>query len=148
MDVIHVRRKTVKKSLIAAVLAMLAQPCARRWYLADVSVYDRLENRTLPVYYHQGRYYVAGRPGNEYQINVRNNQGAEILTVVSVDGVNAVSGETANWNQGGYVLGAHSGFNIRAGARACNASRPFFSRKSIMSYAARTGRPDNVGVIG
>ena len=72
--------------------------------VADVTVYDRVENRTLPVYYHDGRYYVVGKPGNEYQVNVRNRQPGEVLAVISVDGVNAVSGEAANWSQTGYVL--------------------------------------------
>ena len=44
-------------------LVVIASPALAVGSLADVSVYDRAENRTLPVYYHQGRYYVAGRPG-------------------------------------------------------------------------------------
>ncbi|HEY7656515.1 MAG TPA: hypothetical protein VH881_06605, partial [Burkholderiales bacterium] len=54
--------------------------------LADVTVYDRAGHRALPVYRHEGRYYVVGRPGNEYQVRVRNRTGGEILAVVSVDG--------------------------------------------------------------
>jgi hypothetical protein len=73
--------------------------------VADVTIYDRAENRTLPVHYHAGRYYVVGKPGNEYRVNIRSNQPAEILTVISVDGVNAVSGETANWSQTVMSLG-------------------------------------------
>ena len=76
--------------------------------VADVTIYDRAENRTLPVYYHEGRYYVVGKPGNEYQVNIRNNQAGEVLSVISVDGVNAVSGETANWGQTGYVLSPYA----------------------------------------
>jgi len=34
--------------------------------ISDVTVHDRAENRALQVYPHQGRYYVVGRPGNEY----------------------------------------------------------------------------------
>ena len=55
--------------------------------VADVTVYDRIENRVLPVYRHDGRYYVVGKPGNEYQIRVRNRGGADILAVMAVDGV-------------------------------------------------------------
>ena len=116
--------------------------------IADVTVYDRAENRTLPVYRHDGRYYVVGRPGNEYQIRVSNRTGADILTVVSVDGVNAVSGETADWSQTGYVLGRHQSYGIKGWRKSEQRVAAFFFTEHQNSYAARTGRPDNVGVIG
>ena len=116
--------------------------------IADVTVYDRAENRSLPVYRHEGRYYVVGRPGNEYQIRVRNRGGADILTVVSVDGVNAVSGETADWSQTGYVLGRHQSYDIKGWRKSEQRVAAFFFTEHQNSYAARTGRPDNIGVIG
>ena len=116
--------------------------------MADVTVHDRAENRVLPVYQHEGRYYVVGKPGNEYQIRVRNRTGTDILSVVSVDGVNAVSGETANWNQTGYVLGPNQSFDIRGWRKSLQRIAAFFFTEHQQSYAARTGRPDNVGVIG
>ena len=73
--------------------------------LLDLSVYDRTEGRQLPVYWHQGRAYVAGKPGNEYQVTLRNRAREDLLAVVSVDGVNVISGETADPGQSGYVLG-------------------------------------------
>jgi hypothetical protein len=116
--------------------------------IADVTVYDRAENRALPVYRHDGRYYVVGKPGNEYQIRVRNRTGADILAVVSVDGVNAVSGETADWSQTGYVLGRYQGYDIRGWRKSEQRVAAFFFTEHANSYAARTGRPGNVGVIG
>ena len=111
----------MKKSLIAAVLlAAMAGPAVVVGNLADISVYDRAENRTLPVYFHEGRYYVAGKPGNEYQVNIRNTQPGEILSVIAVDGVNAVSGETANWSQTGYVLAPIRRSASKGGARICS----------------------------
>ena len=88
------------KALIAFIfLAAFAGQAGAVGTLAEITIFDRVENRVLPVYQHEGRYYVAGKPGNEYTINVRNRQSGDILTVVSVDGVNAISGETANWSQ-------------------------------------------------
>jgi hypothetical protein len=116
--------------------------------LADITVYDRAENRALPVYRHEGRYYVVGRPGNEYQVRVRNRTGADILTVVSVDGVNAVSGETASWEQTGYVLGARQSYDVKGWRKSTERTAAFFFTDLQNAYATRTGRPDNVGVIG
>ena len=132
----------------ATLLWSLADPAAAVGNLADVTVYDRAESRTLPVHGHEGRYYVVGRPGNEYHVRVRNRTGADVLTVVSVDGVNAVSGETANWDQTGYVLGPRQGFDIKGWRKSMERVAAFFFTEHRNSYAARTGRPDNVGVIG
>lgn len=139
----------MKKALIAVALLMgFGGPAGAVGNLADISVYDRAENRTLPVYFHEGRYYIAGKPGNEYQVNIRNNQSGEILGVIAVDGVNAVSGETANWNQTGYVLSPNSSFGVKGWRKSLQRTAAFFFTELEKSYAARTGRPDNVGVIG
>jgi hypothetical protein len=116
--------------------------------IADVMIYDRAEGRSLPVYRHEGRYYVAGKPGAEYEIRVRNTTGADILAVVSVDGVNAVSGETASWDQTGYVLGPYQSYDIKGWRKSLQRVAAFFFTEHQNAYAARTGRPDNVGVIG
>jgi len=137
-----------KKIALAVALCGAAGTAGAVGNIADVTVYDRVENRMLPVYRHDGRYYVVGRPGNEYQVRVRNRAGGDILAVVSVDGVNAVSGETANWNQTGYVLGAGQGYDVRGWRKNLDRIAAFFFTEHQNSYAARTGRPDNVGVIG
>ncbi len=138
----------LKKIAAAIVLWAAAGVAGAVGGIADVTVYDRAENRTLPVYRHEGRYYVVGRPGNEYQIRARNRTGADILTVVSVDGVNAVSGETADWSQTGYVLGHRQSYDIKGWRKSEQRVAAFFFTEHQNSYAARTGRPDNVGVIG
>ena len=139
----------MKKALITVALLLgFGGPAAAVGNLADISVYDRAENRTLPVYFHEGRYYIAGKPGNEYQINIRNNQPGEVLSVIAVDGVNAVSGETANWSQTGYVLSPYTSFGVKGWRKSLQRTAAFFFTELEKSYAARTGRPDNVGVIG
>jgi hypothetical protein len=47
------------------------RPGRRPGGLADLSVYDRNEGRSLPVYWHEGRAWVVGKPGNEYQLNAQ-----------------------------------------------------------------------------
>jgi hypothetical protein len=141
-------KKIGKKIAVAAALCGAAGAAGAVGGIADVTVYDRAEGRTLPVYQHQGRYYVVGRPGNEYQIRVQSRAGADVLAVVSVDGVNAISGETANWSQTGYVLGPGAAYDIRGWRKSLERIAAFFFTEHQNSYAARTGRPDNVGVIG
>jgi hypothetical protein len=116
--------------------------------LVDLAVYDRTEGRRLPVYWHEGRAYIVGRPGNEYQVSVRNRSREDVLGVLSVDGVNVISGETAEPSQTGYVLGPAQGYDILGWRKSLAETAAFYFTALPDSYAARTGRPDDVGVIG
>jgi hypothetical protein len=132
-----------------ALAAMLcAGQAAAHGALADLSVYDRTEGRRLVVHWHGGKAYVVGKPGNEYQVSVRNRQREDVLAVVSVDGVNVISGETANPAQTGYVLSAGQSYDILGWRKSLAETAAFYFTALPDSYAARTGRPDNVGVIG
>jgi hypothetical protein len=116
--------------------------------LADITIQDRTTGRELPVVWHEGRAFVVGRPGNEYQVNVRNRRGEDVLAIVSVDGVNVVSGETANVRQSGYVIAPWQRMDIRGWRKSLGEIASFYFTSLGDSYASRTGRPDNVGVIG
>jgi hypothetical protein len=116
--------------------------------LADVSVIDRDCGCALPTHYYRGEYWVAGTPGARYAIEIRNRLGERVLAVTSVDGVNVVSGAAAGWGQTGYVFGAGEAYQI-TGWRKSDADVAAFSfTPSPNSYAERTGRPANVGIIG
>jgi hypothetical protein len=47
--------------------------------LADIALYDRAAGRELPIHWHEGRAYVVGQPGNEYQIVFRNRAHEDLL---------------------------------------------------------------------
>jgi hypothetical protein len=134
------------------VIGLLALLCAAEVRahggLVDLSVYDRTEGRRLAVHWHEGRAYVVGKPGNEYQVTVRNRLPEDVLTVVSVDGVNVISGETSDPGQTGYVLSRQRSYDILGWRKSLAETAAFYFTALPDSYAARTGRPDNVGVIG
>ena len=133
---------------VAAGLSLLWGNALAIGNLADIRIFDRAESRKLPIHWHEGKAYVVGKPGNEYQIGVRNRAGSDVLTVISVDGVNVVSGETAAPEQTGYVLGNGRIYDIRGWRKSLSRTAAFYFTQLPDSYAARTGRPDNVGVIG
>lgn len=132
----------------ALLLGAACGPGGAAGHVVDVTIYDRALRTTLPVYCHEGRCYVEGRPGNEYEIRLRSRAGTEVLAVVSVDGVNAVTGETAHWSQTGYVLEPGQVARIRGWRKSTERVAAFHFTQPRHSYAARTGRPDHVGVIG
>ena len=140
--------KLLGAAVAAAATVTLSTQALAVGSLVDLNVFDRSENRYLPVLWHEGRAYVVGKPGNEYQLSARNRQGAEVLAVMSVDGVNVVTGETAHPQQSGYVLGALSGLEVKGWRKNLSRTAAFYFTELGDSFAARTGRPEHVGVIG
>lgn len=136
------------KLLAAALLASSALPALAVGQLADVRIHDRTSGRELPVYWHEGKAYVVGNPGNEYQVRLRNRSGDDVLAVVSVDGVNVVTGDTAHPHQSGYVLDERQRLDVKGWRKSMDHTAAFYFTSLGDSYAGRTGRPDDVGVIG
>lgn len=132
-----------------ASLALLAAlPAHALGRLTDVQLIDRDSGAVLPVYQHRGEHWVAGRPGARYAVAVRNASAGRVLGVVSVDGVNVISGETAALNQTGYVLGPWQRYAVTGWRKSDQEIAAFHFTAAPASYAERTGRPANVGVIG
>jgi len=147
-----------RRRLLAALLAMGALgpilPAAANAPLpvipplVTMDVYDRNDGSALPVYTKDGRRYVVGAPGHEYAVRLRNCTGERILAVTSVDGVNVISGETATPDQSGYVIEPWDSVEIAGWRKGLDRTAAFYFTDLGDSYAARTGRPGNVGVIG
>ena len=116
--------------------------------LVDIDVVDRDSGQWLPEYRHRGDTWIAGAPGHRYGVRLTNNSGERVLVVLSVDGVNAVSGRTAHPSQTGYVLGPWQSTQVDGWRKSLDDVAQFVFTDLPDSYAARTGRPDNVGVIG
>jgi hypothetical protein len=134
--------------LIAALTSLTSLPAHAVGGLADVQVIDRDSGEALRVYPHRGERWVAGRPGARYAVSVRNASPGRVLSVVSVDGVNVVSGETASWQQTGYVLSPWQQHAIQGWRKSDTEVAAFHFTTSNESYAGLTGRPAHVGVIG
>ncbi len=138
----------MRSLLCSALLALILAAPAHAGNLLDLSVVDRDTGATLPTYTQNGKLYVPGTPGHRYAVRLNNRTGARVLAVLSVDGVNAVSGETASANQSGYVLDAWESTEINGWRKNLNEVAQFNFTSLPDSYAAQTGRPANVGVIG
>lgn len=147
-----IRRRTLETAaaVAALIVAVAIAPAAEAGAgaLARVDVYDRHADEALPLYRHAGRRYVEGRPGNEYAVRIRNCTGERLLAVLSVDGVNAVTGETASPDQSGYVIEPWGYVTVQGWRKDLDRTAAFYFSDLHDSYAARTGRPDDLGVIG
>lgn len=115
--------------------------------LVDLRVVDRADG-PLPEHFWHGQAYVAGQPDRVFELALTNLTGRRVLAVVSVDGVNAVSGETAAPDQTGYVLEPFQSYRVKGWRKSAQEVAQFYFTSVRDSYAGRTGRPTNTGVIG
>jgi len=139
---------SLKLSSAAAVLALALPFSAAAATPVDIEILDHRTGRVLPVYWHDGERHVAGEPGREYEIRLRNRGGGRLLAVTSVDGVNVITGRTATPLGSGYVLDPWGVVQLDGWRKSMDEVAAFYFTALPDSYAARTGRPDNVGVIG
>ena len=106
-------------ALCLAGALMLAQlpACASRSQAdgqpVSMSIVDRETGQVMTTYCKDGRTYVAGRPAARYAIRLANQTGGRVMVVLSVDGVNVITGETASVGQSGYVLDPWQSYDIR-----------------------------------
>jgi hypothetical protein len=140
----------MNRILSVAILVWLGTTCRAQAVggLAEVTIIDRESGAVLTPHYYRGEYWVAGNPGARYAIEIHNKLGERVMAVTSVDGVNVVSGATAGWDQTGYVFTAGDRYQITGWRKSDAEIAAFTFTASPNSYAERTGRPANVGIIG
>jgi hypothetical protein len=142
-------RRLLLTVLAAAALTACASPPAQAvGSIVDVQIVDRDRHEPLSTWRHRGATWVAGRPGDRYAVRLTNRSPGRVLVVLSVDGVNAVSGDTAAVGQTGYVLAPWQSAEITGWRKSFSEAAAFYFTALPDSYAARTDRPENVGVIG
>jgi len=105
--------------------------------MVDMAVVDRETGEEQRVWRRGGRMFVAGRPGARYGVRVTNNTPGRVLT-----------GETAGYDQRGYVFGPYETHVVNGWRKSDAQVAAFHFTRLSRSYAARTGRPGDVGVIG
>ncbi|HEY0504254.1 MAG TPA: hypothetical protein VGD42_12250 [Lysobacter sp.] len=130
-----------------ALLALCALPLAVPAQV-QLDVVDRDAGQWLPPLPHRGDRWIEGTPGHRYAVRLTNTSDRRVLVVLSVDGVNAITGQTASPSQSGYVLEPWQTAQIDGWRKSMRHVAQFVFTDLPDSYAARTGRPDDVGVIG
>lgn len=145
-----IRRLSLHLPIVLALAMTTSTACSPLFArdLVGFDIVDRDAGQTLPEYGYRGQDWIAGIPGHRYSVRLTNTTGERVLVVLSVDGVNAVSGQTAASSQAGYVLDPWETADIAGWRKSLDDIAQFVFTDLPDSYAARTGRPDNVGVVG
>jgi hypothetical protein len=103
-------------------------------------------------YNHNGKIFIQANPGSEYSIEIKNNHWKRILAVTSIDGLNVLTGKTANENDTGYIIGAYSSEKIK-GFRISDSEWALFKfgykfDGNTYAQSKEDGSEKNCGVIG
>jgi len=108
-----------------------------------------VNGRSMREFAHEGKSYVESREGTEYSIRLTNNTGGRVLAVLSVDGINAISGKPTSDNpsEAGYVLGAGESHVIKGYRVDENTAANFKFVKREGSYATEKAEGQGNGVI-
>jgi hypothetical protein len=142
------RRRTVLAAAIAAIGLASAASAYAGADPVDLQVVDRDTGQPMRIWRHDGRLFIAGEPGARYSLRVTNRTDDRVMVVLSVDGVNILSGQTASYDQNGYVFDPHESYDVSGWRKSDTQVAAFAFAPLSQSYAARTGRPGDVGVIG
>ncbi|GAA5070257.1 hypothetical protein [Lysobacter panacisoli] len=134
-------------SLLALSVALAASTVAASPRV-ELALVDRDSGEWAAPVRHRGQTWVEGTPGHRYAVRLTNVTSERLLVVLSVDGVNAITGQTASPAQSGYVLEPWQTTQVDGWRKSMRHVAQFVFTDLPDSYAARTGRPDNVGVIG
>jgi hypothetical protein len=108
-----------------------------------------VRGRPLPTVAYGGKTYLPiPRVGEEYQIRVSNHGPRRIVAIVSLDGLSVINGKPASERSPGYLVEAYGHVLINGWRRNLQTEAAFRFVDREKSYAARVGRPENIGVIG
>lgn len=107
------------------------------------------DGRSMTTYELDGRHYVMGAEGERYTVRVTNPTDRRVEAVISIDGLDAIDGQTADFvNKRGYVVPPRGELRVD-GFRVSTSHVATFRFSSVAgSYAGRKGKDRNVGVIG
>jgi hypothetical protein len=109
-----------------------------------------VNGNAVKEYVHQEHTYIEAKDGSNFSIRLKNNGGSRVMAIISVDGIDVITGEKASDTQSGYVLTPYSSTEIK-GFRIDSesvASFKFTEKGKCNGYAEIKGDASNAGVIG
>ena len=107
-----------------------------------------INGRQIDEYQKDGKFYVEGRKGSDYELKFQNTSGTRKKVVFSVDGLNILTGDK-NWSKG-YVVDPWATVVIPGWRKdGSNVAKFMFSSvESSYNQHNDSGDKNNVGVIG
>jgi hypothetical protein len=92
--------------------------------------------------------FALGSQGLAYRIGIENNANERFEAVASVDGLDVMDGSEAGFDQRGYIVEPFTSMVVEGWRTSEDTVAAFRFSELEDSYAERTGRARNVGVVG
>lgn len=121
---------------------------AEQMHGAPAGVDILVNDAAIPMYHHDGRWYVEALHGREYEIRLRNPYPVRVAVALSVDGLNTIDarhttpGEARKW-----VIEPFDTVTIRGWQTSQVQARRFEFTTESASYGQALGQTANLGVI-
>ncbi|HYT43600.1 MAG TPA: hypothetical protein VEP90_14775 [Methylomirabilota bacterium] len=115
---------------------------------ASGEIHILVRNRLIDEFHHEDKTYVEGRKGTTYTIQYRNKTATRQKIVVSVDGLNVMTGDST-W-ENGYCVEPYQTINIPGWRKDSGnvAAFKFSSIRGSYNQQNNSGQEQNIGVIG
>jgi hypothetical protein len=108
-----------------------------------------VNGRACKEYSHNGNTYIEARNGTNYTVKIKNDNPYRVMTVVSVDGLDVVSGKNAAETDTGYIINAYDSLEIKGYRINDDDCASFIFTSRGKSYVQNVkGDARNCGVIG
>lgn len=118
-------------------------------YAYNATIDVLVNDRPVKKHFHNGMTFIESRKGTKYSIKIRNNRHQRIMAIISVDGLDVISGKSAQSADTGYVINGNDFVEIKGYRINDNEVAEFvFSEKNKSYTKSVTGSAKNAGVIG
>jgi len=118
-------------------------------YKNNIDVRVLVNGRPVKEYSHKGMTLVESRHGTNYTVRVKNDNNFRVMVVVSVDGLDVLTGKRADNAKKGYIVGTWSSLEIKGYRISDVESASFIFTSKGKAYVTKTTQnSSNSGVIG
>jgi hypothetical protein len=92
--------------------------------------------------------YAVGETGARYVIGIENNSNQRYEVLASVDGLDVIDGQEADFTKRGYLIDPYTSFVIEGWRTSDDTVAAFRFSDMDNAYAERMGKGRNIGVVG
>ena len=115
----------------------------------NVSMHVQVNGRACKEYTHKGMSFIEARHGTNYTVKIKNDNPYRVMAVLSVDGLDVVTGKPAEETNTGYIIDAYNSLDIKGYRISDDNSASFIFTSKGKSYVQQAkSNATNAGVIG
>ena len=108
-----------------------------------------VDGKPVKQFFHKTNHFIEAKVGSSYSVRIKNNSYSRALAVVTVDGLNVVSGLPQGNERGiGYIVSARDSLTVDGFRKNLQEVGSFEFCKKEESYCNEQGLAGNNGVIG